>query len=502
MQRTTVALTVFLTFGAPRAFAQGRGGGPPPPPPIDTKAVLDGAARAIGADKVTSIQYSGTGTNNAFGQQWGPNRPWPAFKVTSYTATVNYTMPAMQVELERTNPDGPARGGGGIPLAAPQKQIAVVSGNLAWNVAAGPGGPTATPAPATVADRVLQLWSTPHGAIRAAQKAGAVTATQNGSDRILTFLINGTTMRVTVTIDDTVSSVETVSDTPMMGDTVTETKFLNYKQVSEGIRFPTHIRQTQGGFQVLDLQITDIKANVPAAIDVPPNVRQAPPAASAPIQVDVQKAADGVYYLTGGTHHSVAIEFGDHVVLVEAPLNEQRVQAVLAAVKKTIPNKPIRYVVNTHDHFDHAGGLRAVAAEGIPIITQTSNTYYYAKVFSMPHTIVWDGLTQTGKQPIFEGIDDKRTLSDATRQLQLIRVSTDHSDTMLVAYLPKEKILIEADLFNPPAPNAAPAPVNPVTASFYDALQQLKLDVNQVLPLHGRMVTMRDLQIAVGKTGG
>jgi glyoxylase-like metal-dependent hydrolase (beta-lactamase superfamily II) len=190
------------------------------------------------------------------------------------------------------------------------------------------------------------------------------------------------------------------------------------------------------------------------------------------------------------------------VVLVEAPLNEQRGQAVLEAVKKTIPNKPIRYVVNTHDHFDHADGLRAVAAEGIPIITQTSNTYYFVKVFGMAHTIAWDRLTQTGKQATFEGVDDKRVLSDATRQLQLIRVSTDHSDTMLVAYLPKEKILIEADLFNPPVANAAPAPVNPVTASFYDALQQLKLDVNQILPLHGRMVTMRELQTAVGKTAG
>ena len=502
MRRTTLITALLLALSAPTGFAQGRGGAPAPAPVIDTKAVLDGASRAIGADRVTALQYSGTGTSNAFGQQWGPNRPWPAFKVTSYAATINYVISAMRGELERTNPDGPARGGGGIPLAAPQKQITAVSGNFAWNVAAGPSGPAATPAPAAVADRVLQLWSTPHGAIRAAQRAGAVTAIQNGSDRILTFLINGTTMRVTVTIDDTVSSVETVSNTPMMGDTVTETRFLYYKQVSEGIRFPTHIRQTQGGFQVLDLQITDVTANGPVGIDVPQNVRDAPALAAAPIQVDVQKAAEGVYYLAGGTHHSVAIEFADHVVLVEAPLNEQRVQAVLDAVKKTIPGKPIRYVVNTHDHFDHAGGLRAVAAEGIPIITQTSNTYYYAKVFGMPHTIAWDRLTQTGKQATFEGVDDKRVLSDATRQLQLIRVSTDHSDTMLVAYLPKEKILIEADLFNPPAANAAPAPVNPVTASFYDALQQLKLDVNQILPLHGRMVTMRDLQTAAGKTAG
>lgn len=494
MHKIALATVLLIACGAADGRAQGRGGPAPAAPPVNAKAVLDAAANAIGADKVSTIRYAGAGANNAFGQQWGPNRPWPAFKVTSYAATIDYATPAMLIELDRTNPDGPAQGGGGLPLAAPQKRIAAVSGTLAWNVAVGPNGRAATPAPATVNDRLLQIWSTPHGAIRAAQKAGSLTATLNGTDRILTFLLNGAPVKMTVTLDDTVSSVQTVSDTPMLGDTITETRFLNYRDAGNGVLFPNHIRQTQGGFQILDLNITDVKVNPPVAIDVPQNVRQAPPAPAAPVVVDVQKVADGVFYLAGGTHHSVLVEFSDHVVLVEAPQNDQRVLAVLDAVKKTIPNKPIRYVVNTHDHFDHAGGLRAIAAEGIPIITQTANTYYYPKVFKLPHTIAWDRLAQTGKQPTFEGVDERRVLSDASRELQLIRLSTDHSDTMLVGYLPKEKILIEADLFNPPAANAAPAPPNPITASFYDALQRLKLDVNQILPLHGRIVTMKDLQ--------
>ena len=155
MRRVSSAAALFVALCAQSAWAQGRGGAQAPPP-IDTTAVLDGASRAIGADRVTALQYSGTGTSNAFGQQWGPNRPWPAFKVTSYTATINYVISAMRVELERTNPDGPARGGGGIPLAAPQKQITAVSGNFAWNVAAGPSGPmacTTSPAARITASR-------------------------------------------------------------------------------------------------------------------------------------------------------------------------------------------------------------------------------------------------------------------------------------------------------------------------------------------------------------
>ena len=83
----------------------------------DGKTTLDAAARTLGATDLTSIQYSGSGTSNAFGQAYAPGGPWPAFKLTSYSAAINYTTPAMRVELERTNPDGQIRGGGGLPLA-------------------------------------------------------------------------------------------------------------------------------------------------------------------------------------------------------------------------------------------------------------------------------------------------------------------------------------------------------------------------------------------------
>src|SRR5947207_14131141 len=102
--------------------------------------------------------------------------PWPAFKAT-YHAGIGYQVPGMRVDITRRNPDGPVEGGGGLPLAAAQRQIQVVSGQFARNESepgAGlvPGAGTATPAPAAVNERLLQLWTTPYGVINAAMKAG------------------------------------------------------------------------------------------------------------------------------------------------------------------------------------------------------------------------------------------------------------------------------------------------------------------------------------------
>ena len=108
--------------------------------------------------------------------------------------------------------------------------------------------------------------------------------------------------------------------------------------------------------------------------------------------VDEQLVADDVYYFTGGTHHSVIVNFNDYVVVIEAPLDEARSNAVISEVKKLYYNKPIRYLINTHAHFDHAGGIRTYAAEGATILTYQMNKPYYEKTFAMPRTLSPDKL--------------------------------------------------------------------------------------------------------------
>jgi len=210
--------------------------------------------------------------------------------------------------------------------------------------------------------------------------------------------------------------------------------------------------------------------------------------------------SDGVWYLTGGTHHSVAVEFKDYVTLVECPLNDARAMAVIDAVKKTIPNKPIRYVVNSHHHFDHLGGLRACAAEGAIILTAAENKPYYEKVWASPRTLQPDRLAQARRKPVIEAVADKRVLTDGTQTLELYRLAgTNHADTMLIGYLPKSKALIEADVYNPAPANAPRGPVIKENVNLAENIKRLHLDVQQITPLHGRLVTIADLQKAIGQ---
>jgi glyoxylase-like metal-dependent hydrolase (beta-lactamase superfamily II) len=463
----------------------------------DARATLDAAAKAMGSDRVNSIQFSGNGMNAAFGQAFKAGGPWPAFKVTSYTASIDYSVPAMRIELERTNPDGKIEGGGGLPLVAPQKQVQAVSKRAAWNVVNG----TPAPALATLRDRQIALWTTPHGVIKAAM-ANAATVT----GRVIAFSVSGVNFQATLGADNLISKVETTADALVLGDTVTETTYSNYGDFA-GVKFPRRIVQKQAGFPILDLTITDVQPNTSVSIEVPQPVLQtiASPGVT-PVTVTTTKVGDGVFYLTGGSHHSMAVEFKDYSVLFEAPQTDERAMAIIDATKTAIPNKPIRYVINSHNHFDHLGGIRAVMAEGITVITQARNKDYYEKIALMPHTINPDRLAKSPKKPVIETVEEKRVITDGAQTLEIYRLPSMHSETLLIGYLPKQKILYEVDVFNAPAvpapnaPAAAALPPSPATVEFVTNIEKMKLDVDQILAAHGgRVATMKDLRVSAGR---
>jgi len=312
---------------------------------------------------------------------------------------------------------------------------------------------------------------------------------------VISFTVPGQ-LKVKAFVNDRnlVEKVESWNTNPVLGDMATETTYADYKDFG-GVQFPTKITQKQGGSPTLDLTVNDVKPNAPADIQAPDNLRQAS------VKVTSDKVADGVWYLTGGTHHSVLIEMGDHLVVIEGPQDDARAAAVIAEVKKLVPNKPIKYVVNTHHHFDHAGGLGAFAADGATIITHDVNKAFLEQSLAAPRTIQPDKLAQSGKKATVEGMQDKRVLSDGTHIVELYLIKgTPHGDGLIMAYLPKEKLLVEADVFTPAPPNATPpAQPNPAQVNLYDNIERLNLAVDQILPIHGRKVPFAELQKSIGK---
>jgi len=244
----------------------------------------------------------------------------------------------------------------------------------------------------------------------------------------------------------------------------------------------------------MEIAVTNVQPNV----SVPPmSVPDAVQKAVAPSdRVQTQKLADGVWFLGGGTHNSLAVEFADFATVIEAPLNEARSLAVLDEIAKLIPNKPIRYVVNTHHHFDHSGGLRTYLAQGATIVTSQANRDYYERVLfsTAPRTLQPDRFStyypyfSGGRRPLpIETVNQKYVISDDSRSIDLYPMQgLNHASGMLIVYFPKEKILVNADLYTPPAPGAASPTPSVSMKALQQNIQRLKLDVALHVPIHGQ----------------
>jgi glyoxylase-like metal-dependent hydrolase (beta-lactamase superfamily II) len=188
------------------------------------------------------------------------------------------------------------------------------------------------------------------------------------------------------------------------------------------------------------------------------------------------------------------------------PQNEARAQAIIAETKRVIPNKPIRYGVISHHHFDHTGGLPAVVAEGITIVTHEINKAFLEKALSAPRTLAPDSMSKSGRKPVIEAITgDKQVFTDGTRTVEVHLIKgLPHADGLLVAYLPNEKILAYADMFNlPPASNPVPNPPVVGTQVFAANIERLKLEPEKILSIHSlnpdRLATKADILNSLGR---
>lgn len=452
------------------------------------RAGLEAVARALGASGLRSIEYTGSGQLLAVGQSQAPGQSWPPFGLKRFTRGIDYEAAAMRDDLVRVQLLDPPRGGGVQPVRGEQRQVFLLRGDHAWNMA----GDVAVTAPLALAERQAQLWITPHGVVKAAL---AHRGTRVG--RTISFTLpSRVPVRATLDAADLVERVDVVLPHPVAGDLPLQVTYTDYRDFG-GIKFPTRIRQAAGGFPSLDLTVTDVRANVALEVVVPTEVRDTTRPYA---RVASQMVADGVWYVTGGSHHSAVIEMRDHLVVVEAPLNDERALAVIGEAR-ALSTKPIRHVVNSHHHFDHSGGLRAFAGEGVTIITHEVNRAFFQRVLATPATLRPDHLTRSGRKPVVEGARDRRVLSDGTRTIEMHHIAGNaHDDGLLMVYLPREKLLIQADAYTPvPAGATPPMPPSVFTLNLVDNLARLGLAVDRLLPLHGRLVPLAELHRAVGR---
>lgn len=471
---------------------------------------LESATAALGADHIRSIEFSGTGQWYLFGQEPNPNLPPPENEVTSYTASMDFNTATSHVQRASRQLVDPTRwrpvpemaGGGGGGGAQE-----FVAGGIAWTLGAPGGGATGLPTAAisdakNAEEHTMEIWATPQGFLRAAAASHATSKPINGGGSEVTFMMGNHKVVGKINARNEVFLVYYWIDSPVMGDMLCEAGFTDYRNFN-GVMFPSHLVRVQGGKMRLNLNISAVRANPPVVIPVPEGMREA---MTAPVKVTVDKLADGVYWFRGFQWHSVAVDQGDHIVVIDAPLDEARSLAVIAKVKEVIPNKPITYLINTHAHFDHAGGVRTYVAEGATIVTLPMNQEFFERVWRNPHTLKPDLMWTSKKTAKFLPVTNgKVVLSDSKRPIEVYhQVGTAHGDAIVMIYLPVEKILVQVDAWNTEAVTAPRIDtiggeyVNSYMVNLYDNIVRLNLDVRTLVPLHGpRTTTFEELRQAI-----
>jgi glyoxylase-like metal-dependent hydrolase (beta-lactamase superfamily II) len=456
----------------------------------DAKTVIANAQKALG--DVKSVTYSGSAKDVAF-QQCGANATDtmckethnPMRPISNYVRVIDLSAPASRATGATRN-----IGAGGSTTITPGTFFQQVTAQQAD--VAQPWGNS------------VEFYITPWGFLKGAAENNA-TATRRGSTTVVSwsptvkapygksYVINGY-----VNDKNMIERVETWLGENIMGDMQILATYSGWKDFG-GAMAPAKIVQTRGGWPFFEVDVTSAKANPSdVATLVPPPAPPAgrggpggPPAGGAgrggappALMVTTEKLGEGLYRLTTGpgSYDSVLVEFRDHIMMLEAGQSEARALAYVAKTKELFPNKPIRYVMNTHPHSDHTGGLPVLVAEGATIITQKNNEAFLEKALNTPRTLLNDTLAKNPKKAKIEAVAEKKVYSDGTRTVEIYHTApVPHSNGLMIAYIPKEKILFQGD-FSLPNPGE---PANDhVKAVAPIILDKLKLDFDRYINVH------------------
>jgi glyoxylase-like metal-dependent hydrolase (beta-lactamase superfamily II) len=464
----------------------------------DAKTVIANAQKALGDLK--SITYSGSAKDVAF-QQCGSNAADmicrgthdPMRPINNYVRLIDLTVPASRATGATNNPAG-----GGATTPMPGTFFQGITAQQA-----DVSRPWATS---------LEFYITPWGFLKGAAANNATASKKKVNGKNYTVLTWSPTVKADsgksyvingyVNDQNIVDRVETWLGDNIMGDMHILATYTDWKDFG-GVMAPSKIVQTRGGWPFFEVNVTAAKAN-------PPDVATLVPApaggrggggggAPAPLVVTSEKLGDGLYRLTTGpgSYDSVIVEFKDYIMMLEAGQSVARGLAYVAETKKLIPNKPIRYVMNTHPHSDHTGGLPVLVAEGATIITQKNNEEFLERALNTPRTLLDDPLAKNPRKVKIEAVAEKKVYSDGTRTVEMYHVSpVPHSNGLLIAYIPKERVLFQGDFSVTPG-----QPANDHVKALVPILEKLNLDFDRYINVHtsASPQTKADVWKAVGK---
>jgi len=508
-----------------------------PPGFVDPAPVLAAASAAIGEQSLRCVTFSGTGYSGPVGQTFenAVNVDWPRSELANYTRTINWDAGTSKETFDRKPGNNPASWKyglgwvGGTPTQRNVRQTHIVNGRLAWHMD-GDGPPVAVP-PEMAEIYQLDIWLTPHGFLKAARMPGANPRAlwrweqlEKGRDGNVVspekVHVVGITVLGKYRVDATINSqniitrIKTTVNENVLGDFNIEQESTDFVAAGTS-KWPIAWHSHQGwddnwqfysqstGHNAYGGKFPAVQANVCGdPVPVPESVRQAP--APNPAQVTVEKMANGVYLIGGGPANSYMVEFRDFVAVFEAPLSEERSLAVIEQVARLAPDKPIRWLISSHPHFDHIGGLRTYNHIGATVVTHMLNLKllnndvltYKARTVKPDILSLWPP-TEVAEGYNYEAIQENFVITDNSRILRVYYVQPlQHVAGMLMAYLPAERIAFEADLFDThEAPRAAQMPA---MRSLLTQVQRMKLDVATVAPVHGKPVPWSTFVDAIG----
>jgi glyoxylase-like metal-dependent hydrolase (beta-lactamase superfamily II) len=486
----------------------------------DARTLLQEAAKAMGG--VPALHTLKNQVVESEGKQFDhtstqrPGAPSQQVAVFRSTLTRDLTQPRLRLEWDAQT---------SYPRDATVRWVEVIDGSVGLLQEGGPGAAAKSSRlhPARLATRLREEKRAPVRIVLAASGQETLRrlpgAELDGkAHQVLTFKASGDEFRIYLDAKTKLpSQVDVMDNDPLEGDSRYTLRYADWRKV-DGIMAPFSLRYELNGKPLQDEQIKSLRHNVtlaPEVFSVPGAIREekvdAMPIASQWLTrrvatnlsygdfgrnppVEFVQLAEGVHHVLGTSHNNVVIEMRDHLVVVEAPLYEERSQTVIKAIKARFPTKPIRYIIPTHFHLDHSGGIRGFMAEGAIVVTPAIATDFYTSVAKASHKARPDSLEKKGRAVMIESYaGDRRVLTDGSRQIELYLMPTSHAEDLQVVYLPREKILIEADHVSPRKNKVAPGPR---AVEFLQGIEKLKLDVTTIAGIHGDTGNMEGLRAA------